>query len=980
MSEKPRVFISYSHDSEAHRVRVRALANRLNDCDVDAMIDQYEDFPQERWPAWCKQQIAKADHVLLVCTETYRRRVDGEEADGIGLGVCWEASIIQSLLYEAAERGRKFVPVLFADGSNELIPLEARGFSRFVVDEGRGFEDLCRFLLNKPRYIKPTGGTAPELPPEERPWVTEAAFALGRADDPPAVPAFIPAAYADWLRRDCAGVDLLGQAIETGISIELSHVYVPALTRLPAPSKAASKRAQKPDAEEKQASIPLLRRLDRESLYVPAPAGAGKSTFCRWAALQSLDGPAIKHRVRAPKGFAESVPKRLRGRLSVLVRLRDFAARMPCSRGLGAWRRADLERALSDWIDAAPPDGLSGALLIAHLRAGSAFLLLDGLDEVPVSTAVSALGGEAYPRELLVSGLADALPAWLKAGNRIILTSRPYGLEEAGLHRLGLPEAPLEPLPDALQDLFVRRWFHTLGKLGKAQDLIPILRDREMLAPLVENPLLLTALCVLYDSGGRLPEDRRELYDRIVSNVLFHRFPGDTRQRETIRARLEIIALGMHAGEPDAPRSSPAAEISLLEVDRILREFSAEDSCGEDARVEPAARREELIARSGLLLPRPNAHASFYHLSFQEFLAAECILRTDDDLFPVFRERARVAEWRPTLLFLFAGKVASKRWSWGSALLQRLIEDQDRKAVKANPAPAVFLAEAIEWFLAKQYPVDALAERFRQLALDAIEDEVELKARQTIGLYLGRLGDPRILSLRDAAAYVEVPAGVYPFGDDGNERVEITQPFRIGRYPVTNGQYAEFIANGGYRERGRQCWSEDGWRWLQETEITEPFFWRHRRWSGPNQPVVGVNFWEAQACSAWAGGRLPTEEEWEAAVRGLNGLRYPWGNDWEDGICNTGEAGLGVSSVGLFPRARQADLGIEDLAGNVSEWCDSFYNRADKAHGESRVVRGGSWCISRLNAHAAIRLRGYPTFGGDDIGFRVVCLSPKLDH
>lgn len=978
MSGQPRVFISYSHDSEAHRVRVRALANRLNDCGIDTTIDQYEDFPEERWPAWCKQQIAKADHVLLVCTETYRRRVDGEEADGIGLGVCWEASIIQSLLYDAAGRGRKFVPVLFADGSNEHIPLEARGFSRFVVDEGRGFEDLCRFLLKKPRHIKPTGGTAPELPPEERPWVAEAAFALRRTDDPPAVPATIPAAYVDWLRRDCAGVDLLGQAIETGISIELSHVYVPALTRPPAPSKAARKRAQKPDTEEKQATIPLLRRLDRETLYVPAPAGAGKSTFCRWAVLQSLDGLATKHRVRAPKGFAESVPKRLRGRLPVLVRLRDFAARMPCSRGLGAWRRADLERALSDWIDAARPDGLSGALLIAHLRAGSAFLLLDGLDEVPVSRP----GGEAYPRELLVSGLADALPAWLKAGNRIILTSRPYGLEEAGLHRLGLPEAPLEPLPEELQDLFVRRWFHTLGKPGKAQDLIPILRDREMLAPLVENPLLLTALCVLYDSGGRLPEDRRELYDRIVSNVLFHRFPGDTRQRETIRARLEVIALGMHAGEADAPRSSPAAEISLLEVDRILREFSAEDSCGEDARVEPAARREELIARSGLLLPQPNAHASFYHLSFQEFLAAECILRTDDDLFPVFRERARVAEWRPALLFLFAGQVAHKRWSWGSALLQRLIEDQDREAVKANPAPAVFLAEAIEWFLAKQYPVDALAERFRQLALDAIEDEVELKARQAIGLCLGRLGDPRILSLRDAAAYVEVPVGSYRFSKDGSQQVEITQPFRIGRYPVTNSQYADFITDGGYRERGRQWWSEDGWAWLQDETVTEPLYWHDRRWNAPNQPVVGVSFWEAQACAAWAGGGLPTEEEWEAAARGPTGLKYPWGKDWADGICNTREAGLGMTSpVGLFPRARQAELGIEDLAGNVWEWCNSLYGPAEKEKlNASRVLRGGSWYYAQDFARSAFRFGDLPDVRDDLIGFRVVCLSPIFGH
>ena len=78
--------------------------------------------------------------------------------------------------------------------------------------------------------------------------------------------------------------------------------------------------------------------------------------------------------------------------------------------------------------------------------------------------------------------------------------------------------------------------------------MIETIRGRDDLAPLVENPMLLTALCVLYDSGGRLPEDRYELYKNIVGNVLHNRYPGDARERDPVERRLEAIAHGMHTG------------------------------------------------------------------------------------------------------------------------------------------------------------------------------------------------------------------------------------------------------------------------------------------------------------------------------------------------------------------------------------------------------------------------------------------------
>jgi formylglycine-generating enzyme required for sulfatase activity len=244
-------------------------------------------------------------------------------------------------------------------------------------------------------------------------------------------------------------------------------------------------------------------------------------------------------------------------------------------------------------------------------------------------------------------------------------------------------------------------------------------------------------------------------------------------------------------------------------------------------------------------------------------------------------------------------------------------------------------------------------------------------ARQTLGLCLGRLGDPRVFDLRDPRAYVEVPDGTYPCGDEG-KAVEIGAAFWIGRYPVTNSQYRAFVEDDGYRNC--EWWSDAGWIWLQQAGVTEPLYWRDRIFDGPNQPVVGLSFFEAEACSAWAGGRLPREQEWEeGAARGTDGYEYPWCGDWEDGICNTEEVGLYVTSpVGLFPRSRQARLELHDLAGNVWEWCCHVV--ADPEG--SQVLRGGSWGDDQDFARWAFRTMCDPDTRANNLGFRVVCSSP----
>lgn len=159
----PRVFISYSWDSDAHKQRVLELAERLRDQGVDAQLDQYEVSPPESWPNWMWNQIEDADFVLVVCTETYHRRFRGKEEPGRGQGVTWEGTILTQSLYDAGSLNARFVPVVLAGEDTEHIPLVLRGATRYQLD--RDYEKLYRHLTDQPEFVKRPLGAVKELPP-----------------------------------------------------------------------------------------------------------------------------------------------------------------------------------------------------------------------------------------------------------------------------------------------------------------------------------------------------------------------------------------------------------------------------------------------------------------------------------------------------------------------------------------------------------------------------------------------------------------------------------------------------------------------------------------------------------------------------------------------------------------------------------------------------------------------------------------------
>ncbi len=219
------------------------------------------------------------------------------------------------------------------------------------------------------------------------------------------------------------------------------------------------------------------------------------------------------------------------------------------------------------------------------------------------------------------------------------------------------------------------------------------------------------------------------------------------------------------------------------------------------------------------------------------------------------------------------------------------------------------------------------------------------------------------------------PPGPIPMAKRGRT-VTIAAPFGLGRYPVTNGQYRAFIDDGGYGDR--QWWSDAGWTWLQREGVTEPSVVARpavervqpaggrASASGRPRPFAPG---PADGCRASRSGRPPP-----AAPRAS---RIPGATTGRMGSATAPRpASASPRRSGCSPRSRQARLGIEDLAGNVWEWCSNAYDDPDntappKDPEAGRVLRGGSWFDGREDPALGLPRQGRSRRPGQRLGFRV---------
>ncbi len=217
----------------------------------------------------------------------------------------------------------------------------------------------------------------------------------------------------------------------------------------------------------------------------------------------------------------------------------------------------------------------------------------------------------------------------------------------------------------------------------------------------------------------------------------------------------------------------------------------------------------------------------------------------------------------------------------------------------------------------------------------------------------------------DGAVMIYIPAGEFLMGsndyDDEKPRRNVyLDGYWIYKYPVTVAQYRKFCQATGRQEPPPPDW---GWK--------------------DDHPIVNVSWNDAVAYAKWARVRLPTEAEWEKAARGTDGRRFPWGNEWDAKKCNTWESGpRRTTAVGSYADGA-SPYGIQDMAGNVWEWCADWYdahyyksapnrNPTGPDSGKYRVLRGGSWYYYVRNCRAALRSTVAPAVRLNNNGFRCV--------
>lgn len=774
----------------------------------------------------------------------------------------------------------------------------------------------------------------------------------------------IPENYRTWILGRCQDLDIdkLVDSRDSDVlhTIKMPQIYIPLYTNPPwerEEGRKVSDRAMA--AEQKQQPVDIEELVGKNDyLLVKGQAGSGKTTMIKHIAYTIIN----KENGRGLDGYLPVWV--VLNELQKVVKEMEYPI-------IGS---PLAERFLEDYFKK-NGSGLDYETIKAFCAAGKVIFLIDGLDEI-----------DSDIRDMVVLSLSD-----LRKNNKMVLSSRPHGVDVTVNNKFGNRCVEINPLTDTQINGFIENWFKYDTKLiragktsqGMIGEMKALEESHQDIKRIVDTPLMLTAACILYHYDKKLPDQRAELLEKFINNLIHKRFADPLKVLDFLmRTAFEIHKKGT------ARKFDRVFAIEIME--KVFPKNEDEDETGYRQRIKEKFDRIENDC--GLLRIENNQYL-FWHLSFQEFLAARNILdkeRRFDQAIADYWDQ----EWYQEVIKLFIGYLSyTNNNAWANGLVEDILKAEDQTPFR-------------RWRLAAQSLMDihqdnrdvAVVRRAQERLQSVFELEEDPRIKADAGEILGWLGDNR-----DLEKFVTIEGGKYNLEELGEKDIA---SFEIGKYPVTNRWYQKFVKAGGYENK--DYWTAEGRKWLEKEGAKNPRddLWHDRKWKCPNAPVVGVSWYEAAAFCNWLTEirndgymyRLPTEEEWQTAAAGKEGREYPWGKDWGAKRCNAWESKIErTSSVGIFIDGNTPG-GVADLSGNIWEWMRTDYktkkNREDfkfdlevydlyikGKYGEAwelsrkrentPVLRGGSWDDNQGNARCASRRFNYLPYDRDvDIGFR----------